>query len=81
MKNQINEVKRMQQIAGIINENQLNENEGIPYKQWKESLENFIQQNLTEDIAELSMLNDVLRQIISDNEEEINDPDNQDYLN
>ena len=27
MKTQINEIKRMQQLAGIINESQLNENE------------------------------------------------------
>ena len=32
MKTQINEIKRMQQLAGIINESQLNENEEeIPY--------------------------------------------------
>jgi hypothetical protein len=29
MKTQINETKRMQQLAGVINESQLNEDEGI----------------------------------------------------
>jgi hypothetical protein len=29
MKTQINEIKRMQQLAGVINESQLNENESI----------------------------------------------------
>lgn len=29
MKTQLNEIKRMQQLAGVINESQLNEDEGI----------------------------------------------------
>jgi methyl coenzyme M reductase subunit C-like uncharacterized protein (methanogenesis marker protein 7) len=78
MKQNINEIKRMQQLSGIIKES-LNE-ESIPAAQWKSALVNFIQTNLTEDIAELDMLNDVLREIIADNEQELADPANQDYL-
>ena len=78
MKQQINEIKRMQQLSGIIKES-LNE-ESIPASQWKSAIVSFIQTNLTEDIAELDMLNDVLREIIADNEQELADPDNQDYL-
>ena len=77
MKQQINEIKRMQQLAAI--KESLNE-ESIPAAQWKSALVNFIQTNLTEDIAELDMLNDVLREIIADNEQELADPANQDYL-
>jgi len=79
MKKQLNEIKRMQQLAGVINESQLNR-ESIPFKQWKPALVSFIQSNLTSDIAELDMLNDVLREIIADNEQELADPNNQDYL-
>ena len=77
MKQQINEIKRMQQLAAI--KESLNE-ESIPAAQWKSAIVNFIQTNLTEDIAELDMLNDVLREIIADNEQELADPANQDYL-
>ena len=77
MKQQINEIKRMQQLAAI--KESLNE-ESIPAAQWKSALVNFILTNLTEDIAELDMLNDVLKQIIADNEQELSDPANQDYL-
>ena len=77
MKQQINEIRRMQQLAAI--KESLNE-ESIPASQWKSALVNFIQTNLTEDIAELDMLNDVLREIIADNEQELADPANQDYL-
>ena len=75
----MNELKRMQQLAGVINESQINE-EAVPAAQWKSALINFIQTNLTEDIAELDILNEVLREIIADNEEELSDPANQDYL-
>ena len=54
--------------------------EVIPFAQWKTELINFIQKNLTDDIDELSMLNDVLKEIIADNSLEINDPVNKDYL-
>jgi hypothetical protein len=79
MKKQINEIKRMQQLAGLIKESQLNE-EPVPAAQWKSALEKFISTYLTNDIAELDMLNDVLKQIIADNEQELSDPANQDYL-
>ena len=75
MKQNINEIKRMQQLAAI--KESLN-GESIPAAQWKSALVNFIQTNLTEDIAELGMLNDVLRDIIADNEQEM--AGNQDYL-
>ena len=80
MKQNINEIKRMQQLAGVIKEEYEHDGEGIPFKQWKPALINFIQKNLTEDVAELDMLNDVLREIIADNEQELADPANQDYL-
>ena len=38
----------------------------------------FIQKNLTSDIDELGMLNDVLKEIIADNEQEIAGDENQD---
>lgn len=75
MKQNINEIKRMQQLAAI--KESLNE-EAVPAAQWKSALVNFIQTNLTEDIAELGILNDVLRDIIADNEQEM--AGNQDYL-
>jgi hypothetical protein len=49
--------------------------------EWKSVLINFIQSNLTMDIGELKELNDVLKSIIEDNEKELMDPNNQDYLN
>ena len=79
MKKQLNEIKRMQQLAGVIKESQFNG--GITsYTQWKPALVSFIQSNLTDDIGDLDILNDVLREIIADNEQELADPNNQDYL-
>jgi hypothetical protein len=77
MKTQINELKRIQQLAGILKEFQTNR-EAIPFTQWKQALIDFIQKNLTSDIDELGMLNDVLKEIIADNEQEIADDENQD---
>jgi hypothetical protein len=79
MKKQLNEIKRMQQLAGVIKESQFNGGT-TSYTQWKPALVSFIQSNLTDDIGELDMLNDVLREIIADNEQELADPNNQDYL-
>ena len=77
MKTQLNEIKRMQQLAGVLNEFQTN-GEAIPFTQWKQALNDFIQKNLTSDIDELGMLNDVLKEIIADNEQEIAGDENQD---
>lgn len=75
MKQNINEIKRIQTLAGIIKESQLNE-EPVPAAQWKSALVNFIKQNLTNDIDELDMLNKILKEIIAENEAELaNDPD------
>ena len=79
MKKSINEIKRMKQLAGLIKESQLNE-EPVPFAGWKQALNDFISKNLTNDIAELDMLNDILKEIIADNEQELSDPANQDYL-
>ena len=48
----------------------LNE-DSIPYARWKSALENFIATNLTNDIDEIDMLNDILRKIIADGEKEL----------
>ena len=77
MKTQINEIKRIQKLAGILKEFQTNE-DSIPFAQWKQALNDFIQKNLTSDIDELGMLNDVLKEIIADNEQEIAGDENQD---
>lgn len=45
--------------------------DSIPYAKWKSALENFIATNLTNDIDEIDMLNDVLREIIADGEKEL----------
>jgi hypothetical protein len=45
--------------------------DSIPYARWKSALENFIATNLTNDIDEIDMLNDVLREIIADGEKEL----------
>jgi Asp-tRNA(Asn)/Glu-tRNA(Gln) amidotransferase B subunit len=76
------EFLKMQKLAGIITENQVNEysSEAIPFEKWKSAITDFIQKNLTDDIDELDMLNDVLREIIADNEQELEDPENQEYL-
>jgi hypothetical protein len=79
MKKQLNEIKRLQQLAGVIKESQFNGGT-TSYTQWKPALVSFIQSNLTDDIGELDMLNDVLREIIADNEQELADPNNQNYL-
>jgi len=76
MKTQLNELKRIQQLAGILKEFQIN-GEAIPFSQWKQALNDFIQKNLTSDIDELGMLNDVLKEIIADNEQEIVGDENQ----
>lgn len=60
------EFKKMQKLAGL---NELGE--GIPFSQWKSSIIDFIQTNLTQDIDELDMLNDVLKEIVADNEQEL----------
>jgi hypothetical protein len=76
------EFLQMQKLAGIITENQVNEynGEALPFEKWKSAIVDFIQKNLTDDIDELDMLNDVLREIIADNEQELEDPENQEYL-
>jgi len=72
MKQPLNEqFKRMQRIAGL-NENQINEySEAIPFDKWESALTDFIQKNLTSDIDEVKNLNDVLRNIIATNEQEL----------
>jgi len=72
MKQPLNEqFKRMQRIAGL-NENQINEySEAIPFDEWESALTDFIQKNLTSDIDEVKNLNDVLRNIIATNEQEL----------
>jgi len=72
MKQPLNEqFKRMQRIAGL-NENQINEySEAIPFDKWESALTDFIQKNLTSDIDEVENLNDVLRNIIATNEQEL----------
>ena len=72
MKQPLNEqFRKMQKLAGI-NENQINEyGEAIPFDKWESALTDFIQKNLTSDIDEVENLNDVLRNIIATNEQEL----------
>ena len=72
MKQPLNEqFRKMQKLAGI-NENQINEyDEAIPFDKWESVLTDFIQKNLTSDIDEVENLNDVLRNIIATNEQEL----------
>ena len=72
MKKPLNEqFRKMQKLAGI-NENQINEyGEAIPFDKWESVLTDFIQKNLTSDIDEVENLNDVLRNIIATNEQEL----------
>ena len=72
MKQPLNEqFRKMQKLAGI-NENQINEyGEAIPFDKWESVLTDFIQKNLTSDIDEVENLNDVLRNIIATNEQEL----------
>ena len=72
MKQPINEqFRKMQKLAGI-NENQINEyGKAIPFDKWESALTDFIQKNLTSDIDEVENLNDVLRNIIATNEQEL----------
>ena len=72
MKQPLNEqFRKMQKLAGL-NENQINEySEAIPFDKWESALTDFIQKNLTSDIDEVENLNDVLRNIIATNEQEL----------
>jgi len=72
MKTQINEIKRMQQLSGIIKESQMNE-EAVPFAEWKQALKDFIEENLTNDYAELEMLADVLKELESEYRTEYQD--------
>jgi DNA-binding transcriptional regulator GbsR (MarR family) len=65
MKKQINEIKRMQHLAGVLKE------EAIPYAQWKSVLTQFIEKNLTNDIDENGNLIQVLQNIIDELKQEI----------
>jgi len=45
----------------------------IPFSEWESSITDFIQTNITSDIDELDMLNNVLRNIIANNERDLED--------
>ena len=72
MKQSINEIKRIQQLSGIIKENQIND-EAVPFAGWKQALKDFIEENLTSDYAELEMLADVLKELESEYRKEYQD--------
>lgn len=65
------EFLQMQKLAGLITESEYQN--AIPFSEWESSITNFIQTNITSDIDELDMLNDVLRNIIANNERDLED--------
>ena len=66
-----NEFLKMQKLAGLITESQYKSK--LPFSEWESSITDFIQTNITSDIDELDMLNDVLRNIIANNERDLED--------
>ncbi len=70
MKQPLNEqFRKMQKLAGLNENNEYSE--AIPFNKWESALTDFIQKNLTSDIDEVKNLNDVLRNIIATNEQEL----------
>jgi len=70
MKQPLNEqFRKMQKLAGLNENNEYSE--AIPFDEWESALTDFIQKNLTSDIDEVKNLNDVLRNIIATNEQEL----------
>jgi Rad3-related DNA helicase len=72
METLINTPEEIKDVSSDLNENQINEySEAIPFDKWESALTDFIQKNLTSDIDEVKNLNDVLRNIIATNEQEL----------
>ena len=69
MKTQLNEIKRMQQLAGLIKENQINENNEII----DNYLDDLMQGNMDEDAEEGEEINGVLERNEFGDEEEYED--------
>ncbi len=65
-----------------VNENELNEyGNAIPFNEWESAITDFIQKNLTSDIDEIEMLNDVLMKIIKNNEKYLDQVNENESLN
>lgn len=65
-----------------VNENELNEyGNAIPFNEWESAITDFIQKNLTSDIDEVEMLNDVLMKIIKNNEKYLDQVNENESLN
>jgi dGTP triphosphohydrolase len=72
METLINTPEEIKDVSSDLNENQINEyGKAIPFDKWESALTDFIQKNLTSDIDEVENLNDVLRNIIATNEQEL----------